>query len=110
MKGRLNVAKVIFEFDEAEDRYDINMIVNRYKLMCAVQELSDFHRKIYNGKIYNEEDYIYVKPDGKVATEEDYEQVREEGKFLEGGTLYLKQEFVENELDCIINKVEDLLD
>lgn len=104
------MAKVIFEFDEAEDRYDINMIVNRHRLMCAAEELSNLYRKIYNGKIYDEEDSIYVKPDGKVATEEDYEKVRNEGKFLEGGKYYLRQEFVERELGYILDKVSDLID
>lgn len=104
------MAKVIFEFDEAEDRYDINMIVNRHRLMCAAEELSNLYRKIYNGKIYDEEDCIYVKPDGKVATEEDYKEVRETGKLLEGGKHYLRQEFVERELGYILDKVSDLID
>ena len=104
------MAKVIFEFDEAEDRYDINMIVNRHRLMCAAEELSNLYRKIYNGKIYDEEDCIYVKADGKVATEEDYKEVRETGKLLEGGKHYLRQGYVEKELSYILDKVIDLID
>lgn len=36
------MAKVIFEFDECEDRHDINTIVNRHKLMSALYELADY--------------------------------------------------------------------
>lgn len=97
--------KVIFEFDEYEDRYDVNAIVNRHKLLRAIDELSDLYRVIYNGKIYDKEDVIYLKEDGCKATDEDYQKANLEGKFLSGGKNYLSQEYIERELDRILEDV-----
>lgn len=44
------MAKVIFEFDDNEERSDIEEVVNRNKIMCALQDLSDLYRQLYNGK------------------------------------------------------------
>lgn len=103
------MSKVTFEFDENEDRYDVNLIVNRHKLVTAVNELSDLFRRIYNGKIYDEKDLIYVKEDGCVATEEDYKKVNLEGTYLTGGETYLRQKFIETELDKILDDVKPFL-
>lgn len=103
------MAKVEFEFDENDDRYDVNIIVNRHKLVEAVDELSDLYRKIYNGKIYDDKDVIYVKENGRVATQEDYDKANKEGKFLSGGEHYLRQKFIEVELDRILEDVRPFL-
>lgn len=103
------MAKVEFEFDENEDREDINVIVNRHKLVCAVNELSDFYSQIYNGKIYDPQDTVYVKADGQIATQEDYDKANLEGRFLSGGKTYLRQEFVERELDRILDGIRQFL-
>lgn len=103
------MSKVTFEFDENEDRYDVNLIVNRHKLSVAVNELSDLYRKIYNGKIYDKKDLIYVKEDGCKATKEDYEEANLKGEFLSGGTSYLRCEFIEAELDRILEDVRPFL-
>ena len=71
------MSKVTFEFDENEDRYDVNLIVNRHKLVTAVNELSDLFRRIYNGKRYDDKDSVYIKADVCVATEEDYKRLLE---------------------------------
>ena len=99
------MAKVTFEFDEYEDRNDIDIIVNRHKLLSAISELSDLYRAIYNGKIYDEKDCIYLKADGSKATEEDYKKVRDTGELLSGGESYLRQQYIENELDRILEDV-----
>jgi len=43
------MAKVIFEFDEFEDRQDVNMIVNRYKLVSTINNLSNWRRVLDKG-------------------------------------------------------------
>ena len=101
--------KVTFEFDEYEDRQDIDAIVNRHKLLCAVEELSNLYCAICNGKIYNGKDYIYLKSDGSKATEEDYKKVRDTGELLSGGEYYLRQTYIENELDRILEDVRRFL-
>jgi len=103
------MAKVIFEFDDVEDREDVNVIVNRHKLICAINELSDLYRKIYNDKIYDERDEIYLMSDGRKATKEDYNKANLEGKFLSGGEHYLRREFVENGIDRILDDVRQFL-
>lgn len=99
------MAKVVFEFDESEDRRDIDAIVNRHKLLVAIDELSNLYRQIYNGKIYDKEDCIYLKADGCKATDKDYEEANLKGEFLSGGKSYLRQEYVERELDRILEDV-----
>lgn len=103
------MSKVTFEFDENEDRYDVNLIVNRHKLVTAVNELSDLFRRIYNGKIYDDKDSVYIKADGCVATEEDYKKVNLEETYLTGGETYLRQKFIETELDKILDDVKPFL-
>lgn len=101
--------KVTFEFDEYEDRRDIDIIVNRHKLMCAIDELSDLYRTIYNGKVYEEGATIYLLEDGRKATKEDYDKANLEGKFLSGGKNYLSQDYIGRELDRILEDVRRLL-
>ena len=36
------MAKVIFEFDETEDRQDVELIVNRLKMSCALDDLKEY--------------------------------------------------------------------
>ena len=103
------MAKVTFEFDEYEDRNDIDIIVNRHVLMCAIEELSNLYRAIYNGKIYDEDATIYLLEDGRKATKEDYEKANLEGKFLSGGKTYLSQDYIEKELDKILEDVRRFL-
>lgn len=103
------MAKVVFEFDDTEESSDIEMVVSRHKLAHAAWMLSELYRTIYNGKIYDPEDCIYVKADGCKATQEDYDKANLEGKYLEGGKTYLKREFVEFELDKILDPIRHLI-
>ena len=103
------MAKVIFEFDDEEDNDDINVIVNRHKLSCALYDLNDFYRKLYNGKLYTD-DIITVK-NNKVLTEEDYKEFQEKGEYPVKGTKeFISTDYLENELDSILSNVKDLLD
>jgi hypothetical protein len=103
------MGKVIFEFDE-NDIENINLVVNRHKLICAIEELSELYRGIYNHKIYYRDDeQIYLKADGTKATDEDYKKANLEGKFLEGGKHYLSQDYIERELDNILSDVRQYL-
>lgn len=103
------MAKVTFEFNDEEDNDDINIIVNRHKLSYALYELNDFYRKLYNGKLYTD-DIITVK-DNKVLTKEDYTKFQEEGEYPVKGTKeFISTDYLENELDNILNNVRDLLE
>lgn len=104
------MAKVVFEFDEDEDRRDIDIIVNRHKLTAALYEVSQLYSRIYNGKIYDDKVEIYIKEDGNVATQEDYDKARYEGKLLSGGEHYLREKYVENELDSALEEIRSYLD
>lgn len=105
------MAKVIIEFNEQEDELqDINAVVNRHKLLCAVNELRDLYSRIYNDKIYEEDDVqIYLKSDGTKATEQDYKQANEKGIYLSGGKEYLAREWVEQQLNDILEDVKEFL-
>lgn len=103
------MAKVIFEFDDNEERSDIEEVVNRTKIMCALQDLSDLYRQLYNGKIYDPNNIVYITDDNRIAQEEDYKKAQEEGHPLHGKGYYIRQEWLENELDNILQSVNHLL-
>lgn len=103
------MAKVTFEFDEDEDRDTINLIVNRYALTSAIYSLQDLHRKIYNGKLYDDV-VIHVK-DNKVLTDEDYKRFQEAGEYPVKGTKeYIDSDFIERELSNALEHTYNLLD
>lgn len=103
------MAKVTFEFDDNEERSDIEEVVNRNKIMYALQDLSDLYRQLYNGKIYDPNNIVYITNDNKIAQEEDYKKAQEEGHPLHGKGYYIRQEWLENELDNILQSVNHLL-
>lgn len=43
------MGKVTFEFDENKESRDIELIVNRYKMICALDELEKYRYDLYNG-------------------------------------------------------------
>lgn len=102
------MAKVVFEFDDENDEMDdINFIVNRNKIRCALYDIQDLFRRIYNGKLYSE--VISVK-DGKVLTEDDYKRYADVGEYPVKGThQYIDYEFVENELEKALEDVNHFL-
>ena len=68
------MARVTFEFDDIEDRADVEAVIGRYKLLSAIDSISELYSVIYNGKIYDHDVEIYVLPEGRIATEEDYKK------------------------------------
>ena len=103
------MAKVTFEFDGNEERSDIVEVVNRNKIMCGLEDLSDLYRQLYNGKIYDPNNIVYITDDNRIAQEEDYKKAQEEGHPLHGKGYYIRQEWLENELDNILQSVNHLL-
>lgn len=96
------MAKVTFEFDEYDDRRDINVIVNRDKLQNALYDLSNFRRNLYKGYV---PDTIVVK---------DNEVVFKEGRALkeyntENAVEYMETSDIINELDRILDDVYPII-
>lgn len=95
------MAKVIFEFDETEDRQDVELIVNRLKMSCALDDLKEYRDDLYKG--YREE--VVVIRDGKII-ERGENKTLEDVKKSKG---YIEVNEVLNVLDNILNDVKHLL-
>lgn len=96
------MAKVTFEFDEFDDRRDINVIVNRHKLENALCDLSHLRRNLYKGYINDTivvKDNEVVYKDGKALKEYDTENTEE----------YINTSNVINELDRILEDVYSII-
>lgn len=98
------MAKVIYEFDEDEERHEIELINNRHKLICALYDLSNYRRGLYKGYINN----MTYAANGQIIGKgiEALKEINEEAKV----TSYLEDEDVINEIDIILDKVRFLLD
>lgn len=98
------MGKVVFEFDEDEDRHDIQLITNRHKLICALYDLDNYRRGLYKGYINNE---IYAV-DGQIVGK----GIGALKDIKEGAQVksYLEDEDVINEIGNILDKVRFLLD
>lgn len=98
------MGKVIFEFDEEEDRHEIELITNRHKLICALYDLDNYRRGLYKGYINN----MTYAANGQIIGKgiEALKEINEEAKV----TSYLEDEDVLNEIDNILDKVRFLLD
>lgn len=97
------MGKVTFEFNDGEESYDIELTVNRRKLISALYDLQSYRRDIYKGYINNT---LIVVGDKVVARDsnklEDYD--------IEKAKAYLEVEDILRELDYILDKVQSLLD
>ena len=98
------MAKVIFEFDEDEDRHELELINNRHKLICALYDLSNYRRSLYKGYINNATYAVDDKIVGK------WDDIRDKNFGDAKIKAYLQDEDVINELDIILDKVRFLLD
>ena len=98
------MGKVTFEFDEEEDRHEIELITNRHKLICALYDLDNYRRGLYKGYINN----ATYAANGQIIGKgiEALKEINEEAKV----TSYLEDEDVINEIDRILDKVRFLLD
>ena len=61
------MGKVTYEFDENKESHDIELIVNRYKMICALDKLEKYRHDLYNGHC---EEVVYVQDDKKTGTDE----------------------------------------
>lgn len=121
------MSKVIFEFDEDEDRNDIRYIIDRHKLISALYNLQNLKHDLYKSYIpenvkcvLKEEKVTYNNDLGeqvtdtmpiKIITEADIEKARISGQlYVEGSMLYIKSSYIEDELDNILDSVKHLLD
>lgn len=98
------MGKVVFEFDEDEERHEIELITNRHKLICALYDLDNYRRGLYKGYINN----MTYAANGQIIGKgiEALKEINEEAKV----TSYLEDEDVINEIDIILDKVRFLLD
>lgn len=107
------MSKVVFEFDEAEDRYDVNLIVNRHKLVNALDEIKSLRRSLYKG-YYNEGDYVLVKMKDKkperMITHDEIQKANLEGKFIEESQGYVKEEHIIDEIDRALEGIYEFLE
>lgn len=106
------MAKVTFEFDENEDRSDINEIVNRHKLLNALYEIQNLRRTLYKG-YYNENDYVSILTEKykpiRMITQEELKEASMTGKSIENTVGYVREEYVIDEIDRALSDVYDLL-
>ena len=98
------MSKVIFEFDEDEDRIEIENIIKRDNFIYALEKIREYRRKLSKGYINNE---IIVK-DRKVIAE-GTEVLTLEGDSI-GRKSYIPVSDVIDELDDCLNRVVQLLD
>lgn len=98
------MGKVVFEFDESEERHDIELITNRHKLICALYDLQNYRRGLYKGYINN----MTYAVDDKIVGK--WDDIRDKDFGDAKITSYLTDEDVLNEIDNILDKVGFLLD
>ena len=98
------MGKVIFEFDEIEDSQDIKNIVNRNKLIYALDELKKYQRRLCKGCVNNQ---IIVEDRNVIA--EGTKILALEGN-IEGQKTYMPVNDIIDELDNCLNSVISLLD
>lgn len=97
------MSKVIFEFDEDEDRIEIENIIKRDNFIYALEKIREYRRKLSKGYINNE---IIVK-DRKVIAE-GTEVLTLEGDII-GRKSYIPVSDVIDELDDCLKRVVQLL-
>lgn len=98
------MSKVIFEFDEDEDRIEIENIIKRDNFIYALEKIREYRRKLSKGYINNE---IIVK-DRKVIAE-GTEVLTLEGDII-GRKSYIPVSDVIDELEDCLKRVVQLLD
>jgi len=107
------MAKVTFEFDENDDRCDVNVIVNRHKLLTALYDIQNLRRSLYKG-YYNENDYVSILTEDRkpvrMITDGEHKEANMKGETIENTVGYVREEYVIDEIDRALSDVYDLLD
>jgi hypothetical protein len=97
------MAKVIFEFDDIDESYDVLLCANRRKLLCALNEVSGILNMIVNGRTCADV-WFEVEGEGK---EKKYTLVPDGES--ETATEFLKAAWVERELDVALSDIWHIL-
>lgn len=97
------MAEVTFKFNEDEDREDINIIINRHKLVYALNELQNYRRSLYKGY----EPGLVIIKDNKVVCK-DNKQLEEYN--IEGTESLIRDDDIIKRIDNILENVIDLID
>lgn len=95
------MGKVTFEFDEEENLDDINFIVNRKRIIAALDEICNYQRRLDKGYV----NAIMIKGDTILGRNNNTVSVDD----ALGSEYYIKDEDVYDEIDKILNKISDLL-
>ena len=98
------VGKVVFEFSEEEDLLDINLVVNRKRMMSAIWEISNYIRELNKGYARGT---IIVSGDkvlGDISCSIPEEYMSKEKKF------YVEDEEIIRKLESLIHPLDDLID
>lgn len=98
------MSKVIFEFNEEEDRIEIENIMKRNDFKYALEKIKEYRRRLYKGDVNKE---IIVK-DKKVIAEGN-EILNLDGD-ITGRKAYVSVSDVIDELDDCLKTVIELLD
>lgn len=111
-----------YSFEKAETRYKIEtadirqmrLYLNANKLACALYDIDNWKRAVYNNKTYNEGSVIYK---GKIYSKEEWnlkslpkEDYNEDGIFLKEKPLYVyTEEEIVDILDNYLSKVNSIV-
>lgn len=99
----------VYKF-ETESRREMDLVVNRHKLILALYEFLEWYRALYNGRDY---DTQYVC-NGKIYTQrelhEDKEIPRDEHGMIVGGCteIYTTDQLL-HKLDSLLDDVRDII-
>lgn len=96
--------KVTYQYDENEDKYEIDLINNRHKMAYALDELRQLRRTIYKGYM---NDNIVVSEDKVVSR--NGESLIKEYNFKDAKT-YLYDQKIIDELDRILDIINNIID
>lgn len=97
------MGKIVFEFDEDEEWNDVNLVVNRHKLISALYDLENYRRGLYKGYINTG---VYAVDDKIVGR---WDDIRTRDFSEVELKMYLDDEDVLREIDDILSKVKHLL-
>ena len=97
------MGKVIFEFDEKEDLFDIRLVANRQKVMYAISQIDNYVRDLYKGYARG----VVITCGDKILGDINCKIPEEyQGK---GTKFYIEDEEVMRKLESITDSIRDLL-
>lgn len=97
------MAKVIYEFNESEDSFDINVIANRHKLLYALDQVKTLKRQLEKDRLNG---IISVK-DNKVVTEQEW---IDSNYSISGTKSYIYIEEMIDRLDSCLTNVYEIME